>query len=274
MKLFKHPIRSIREPFGLAGVIVACVALVAALGGGAYAASGGLSGKQKKEVEKIAKKYAGKPGANGTNGAPGTKGDIGAKGDTGAAGTSGTNGTNGTNVTTSAASEAECGKAGGVKITSASPATKVCNGTTGFTKTLPKGETETGTWAASSTSTTGFSAGDFVSVPISFPIPLAAEGATQSAFVFNKADTAASQFGASGCAGTVATPTAPPGKLCVYTFDEELVEATPLEGLKNAEGQIQKYGQSGAILEVALLNGSAASPAGVLAWGSWAVTAP
>src|SRR4051794_38320152 len=90
----RHPVRAIREPFGTAGLIVACIALIAALTGGAYAASGGLTAKQKKEVKKIAKQFAGKPGAPGTAGA---KGDTGGKGDTGAAGTNGTNGSDGTN---------------------------------------------------------------------------------------------------------------------------------------------------------------------------------
>ena len=72
----RHPINSIREPFGKAGLIVGVIALVFAMLGGAYAASA-LSGKQKKEVEKIAKKFVGKPGApgaNGTNGEDGTTG--------------------------------------------------------------------------------------------------------------------------------------------------------------------------------------------------------
>ncbi|MCW2987260.1 MAG: hypothetical protein JWM24_198, partial [Solirubrobacterales bacterium] len=52
--------RRLREPFGKAGLTVGVIALVMALVGGAYAA-GALTGKQKKEVEKIAKKFAGKP---------------------------------------------------------------------------------------------------------------------------------------------------------------------------------------------------------------------
>ena len=52
----------LRSQFGTAGLVVAIVALIAALAGGAYAASGGLTGKQKKEVTKIAKQNAGKPG--------------------------------------------------------------------------------------------------------------------------------------------------------------------------------------------------------------------
>ena len=80
-----------KERFGTAGVVLGIVALILALGGTALAASK-LNGTQKKEVEKIAKKYAGKPGAAGTNGQNGAPG---AKGDPGAAGTNGTNGTNG-----------------------------------------------------------------------------------------------------------------------------------------------------------------------------------
>ena len=39
MKSFRHPVRAIREPFGTAGLIIAVVALVAAVGGNAFAAA-------------------------------------------------------------------------------------------------------------------------------------------------------------------------------------------------------------------------------------------
>ena len=51
------------------GLVIAVVAMLIALTGGAFAASGALTGKQKKEVEKIAKKFAGKPGSSGFAGA-------------------------------------------------------------------------------------------------------------------------------------------------------------------------------------------------------------
>ena len=82
-------ISRIHQKLGTAGFVISIVALVAAMGGGAYAASGGLNGKQKKEVEKIAKKYAGKPGAAGP---AGSNGSNGAKGDTGATGAEGKQG--------------------------------------------------------------------------------------------------------------------------------------------------------------------------------------
>ena len=56
MKRLKHHVRGIREPFGKAGTVIGIVALVFAMVGGAFAA-GALTAKQKKEVEKIAKKY-------------------------------------------------------------------------------------------------------------------------------------------------------------------------------------------------------------------------
>jgi hypothetical protein len=174
-------ISKIHQKLGTAGFIISIVALVAALGGGAYAASGGLSGKQKKEVEKIAKKYAGKPGPQGATGAPGAKGDAGAKGDNGAPGANGTNGAPGSNGTNGT------------------------NGTTGFTATLPKGATETGNWGFSRTEET------LIIAPISFAIPYSVtEDAPVGVYVKN------GETGVTECPGTAAKPEAAEGFLCVY----------------------------------------------------------
>jgi hypothetical protein len=172
-------ISRINEKLGTAGFIISIVALVAALGGGAYAASGGLSGKQKKEVEKIAKTYAGKPGKNGAAGAAGAvgpagaKGDAGAKGETGAAGTAGSNGTDGT------------------------------DGLTGFTSTLPSGETETGVIVFQPIEEEG---GGFA--PVSFPIPLPQP---VTAHLLRNNATATTE-----CPGSAAEPLAAPGNFCAY----------------------------------------------------------
>jgi hypothetical protein len=134
----------IHQKLGTAGFIISIVALVAALGGGAYAASGALTGKQKKEVEKIAKKVGGKPGPAGAQGPAGPAGAPGAKGDAGTAGTNGTNGTNGTDGAPGAP------------------------GLTGFTETLPSGKTETGAFVAGP-----YGEGVIATrAPISFAIPL------------------------------------------------------------------------------------------------------
>jgi hypothetical protein len=58
-------ISRIHSKLGTAGLVVALVALVVALTGVAFAASG-LNSKQKKEVKKIAKQFAGKQGPRRT----------------------------------------------------------------------------------------------------------------------------------------------------------------------------------------------------------------
>ena len=179
--------RALRGQFTTPALILSIVALILALAGGAYAAGGGLSGKQKKEVEKIAKKFqgtgpAGATGANGTNGANGTPGTPGKDGTSvtgthfadseggcteggvkfeSASGTAyacnGTKGTNGHSVTGTPFADSEGGcTEGGVKFEINGSETFACNGgkgekgdagETGFTETLPPGKTETGTWS-------------------------------------------------------------------------------------------------------------------------------
>jgi hypothetical protein len=154
MKRLRHPVRAIREPFGTAGLIVACVALVLALTGAAFAAAG-LTGKQKKEVEKIAKKVAGKPGAPGAAGPQGPAGTNGTNGKDGTNGTNGKdgNGTNGTSATTVSFSGPAHGCAkGGSEVKSASAPVYICNG--------ESGETPTGTTFTGAEEETVFGAGE------------------------------------------------------------------------------------------------------------------
>jgi hypothetical protein len=125
----------LKTRMGIPGVI-AVIGLVFAMLGGAYAASGGLTPKQKKEVTKIAKKYAGKPGATGPIGPVGPTGAAGKEGPQGKQGIQGEKGPEGSPWT-----------AGG---------------------TLPSGATETGFTGGQ------IPASGFLEVPISFSIPLAA----------------------------------------------------------------------------------------------------
>lgn len=178
MSRIKHPVRALREPFGTAGLVVAVIALVLALTGAAFAAKGALTGKQKKEVEKIAKKFA-KAGPQGPAGAPGSAGTQGAPGTAGANGKDGANGVS-AEATSFSGAKGPC-TAGGVEVKSAKPAAFVCNGTngtTGFTETLPQGSTETGVWSVEGERqeiSPGVSVGQpYYSTPISFPIPLTA----------------------------------------------------------------------------------------------------
>jgi len=142
----------IHNKLGTAGLVVAIVALVAALGGAAWAASDNhLSGGEKKEVKKIAKSFqgqgpvgpqgpAGAPGKAGAAGAAGAKGATGARGATGAKGATGTTGATG-----------ESGTAGATGAT----------GTFG-SEPLPSGQTLKGIF--------GSGGEGFNRVPVSFPV--------------------------------------------------------------------------------------------------------
>lgn len=272
----------LHNKLGTAGLVVAMAALVLAVGGTALAAKGALTGKQKKEVEKIAKKYAGKPGATGPagpagpkgdNGAPGPKGDAGAKGDTGSPGSTGSAGAAGKSVVlTAEAKGANCAE-GGTKVEvegNAASKKYVCNGTTGFTKTLPSGETETGTFAELTELQSGESATQEVWIPISFPIPLAAGGGEESVFLLTK-DEIANEEGAgvaAGCTGTVQKPTAPEGVLCLYTAEEESKEANEFFAIVDEE--FNAFRPTGTVLRVTVNK----LPGRIQINGTWAVTAP
>jgi Collagen triple helix repeat (20 copies) len=228
----------IHQKLGTAGFIISIIALVAALGGGAYAASGGLTGKQKKEVTKIAqteaKKFAGKTGATGPAGSNGTNGANGAKGDTGAAGAEGKQGTEG--KPGKEGPEGEPGEPG-------SPWT--------LGGVLPKGATETGTWSINS------SGKNFeVLAPISFPVRLKAALASANVHFVTSTSTV--------CTGTVQEPTAPQGVLCVYQA-EAFKAPGPVE-VYNASGQVGGASPTGAFVDFEEVEAEGK------ALGTWAVT--
>ncbi len=114
--------------------MVATLALVFATTGGAYAVNNaGDSSRGSARAHLSKKKSKPKAGSRGSVGPRGPAGPAGPPGLTGPAGTSGSNGTSGTNgasVTSSAASAEEC-PTGGVKLTSASGTTAICNGASG-----------------------------------------------------------------------------------------------------------------------------------------------
>jgi hypothetical protein len=148
------------------------VALVFAVTGGAFAATGGgnspshatLTASAAKSKAKPKTKAgprgpagpAGKNGTNGTNGAPGATGPGGPAGPAGGTGPAGGAGANGESVTNTAlvGNKGGC-KEGGAefKVGSGTP-THACDGEKGAAgkegnlgKTLAKGATETGTWS-------------------------------------------------------------------------------------------------------------------------------
>lgn len=241
MKRLRHPIRAVREPFGTAGLVVACIALISALGGTALAAKGALTGKEKKEVTKIAKKYAGKPGAPGAAGPAGKDGTNGTNGSNGKDGTNGSPGAPGAEGKSVELTEIdtelpECEEQGGVevKVEGEASGQEVCNGAEGSPwtdgGTLPPGAVETGTYYG-----TREAGGEYVVAPISFSIPLAQR--IQPAQVFYG-------FGTNRETGTEFNEHCPgedwkqplvqnAGELCVYQ-DEIGSTATGFEGIRSS----------------------------------------
>jgi hypothetical protein len=155
----RRRLEALHKRLGTAGFVLAIAALVLALTGAAFAATDILTPKEKKEVIKIAKKYAGKPGAEGLAGPvgpPGPQGPMGEKGERGEKGEKGERGEKG-----------EKGEKG-------EPGLEGSPWTAGGV--LPEGKTETGAWfAASPASVVGGTFATFSWAPISFTIPLATE---------------------------------------------------------------------------------------------------
>jgi hypothetical protein len=160
----------LRERLGTPGLVAVIVALIVLPSGIAYAKGGGLTKKQIKEVEKIAKKFAGKDGKDGAPGATGPGGPKGDKGDPGSAGTSGATGAQGVaGATGPGGATGPKGATGQTGPTGVTGPEGVCSTSACI---LPSEVTETGTW-----SVLGVFAGAPPNAIVSFPfsIPLATE---------------------------------------------------------------------------------------------------
>ena len=254
--------------------VIASLALVFAMTGGAYAASKYVITSTKQIKPSVLAQLKGKAGAKGAAGAPGAagpQGSAGAAGKDGAPGADGTNGTDGTNgvsVTSKQLStnEAACAKEGGTEFTAAEgKKTTACNGKTGFTSTLPSEKTETGEWALSEVARK--SKVGRVKIPISFNIPLAAALDENHVKVIPPESEGAIGEGCGG--GSVEHVTAEPGFLCIYlAFGQGLTSASFLPTNPEDGGELGA-GTAGAILQ---LQGEVEE--GDYAFGDWAVTAP
>jgi hypothetical protein len=169
--------------------VIAGLALVFAMTGGAYAAKKYLITSTKQISPSVLKSLQGKAGAAGANGAQGPagpQGQAGAPGKDGANGKDGTNGKDGKDGVSVASTAFEgskepagepCAEQGGTELVSASGKTFACNGVAGkegspWTAggTLPSGKTETGAFYGTYTTTVGPFKASYI--PISFPIPL------------------------------------------------------------------------------------------------------
>jgi len=255
------------------------LALVFAMTGGALAAGKYLITSTKQISPKVLKALqgkAGKPGTNGTNGASGAQGPAGTNGKDGTNGKEGTNGKDGTSVTSSPASVGEC-PSGGTTFTAANGTGKVCNGTTGFTETLPSGKTEKGAWAYSLV----LEGNVGQQVPISFNIPLSKElEASKVHYILANGEEwdFATQKGvtSTACLGTVAEPKATKGNLCVYAESlgsgQEGLQVPAPERIANPSGTLEAAG----IIEGAGKTGAILAFTGAkfkIGYGTWAVTA-
>jgi hypothetical protein len=263
-----------------AATVVAFVALVFAMTGGAFAVSSGQGGSgPRATVAKSKAKAKGKAGPRGPAGkagpagpagpagATGPAGPAGAKGETGPAGPTGETGpagpkgetgaaggagTNGTSVTSKEVETGEtaCEGHGGSEFTAGSTKTFACNGQTGFTETLPSGKTETGTWGGTGAGTP---------IAISFPIPLSAPLDGEHVIIVEKG------HNASECPGTLANPAAAEGFLCVYETQKE-EESTAIVIVLDPSTETPGAATSGATLVSGFTNSE-----GI--FGTFAVTA-
>ncbi len=207
---------------------IAFIALVFAMTGGAFAASGGGGGgtgtKATASVTRgaggnpisTAAKSKAKPKTKaGPRGPAGPKGATGATGPAGAQGSQGPQGPAGAKGETGAAGT---GSAGAVGPTGPQGPP----GTTGFTKTLPKGETLEGDWVMTGVMPgTGANEGT-VTTAVSFGIPLG----TAPEPIYVQAPTSAEEangefpIAPAGCKGNVENPGAEEGHLCVFAREE------------------------------------------------------
>ncbi|HEV3320224.1 MAG TPA: hypothetical protein VG053_10955 [Solirubrobacteraceae bacterium] len=242
--------------------VVAVLALVLAMSGGAYAAKKYLITSTKQISPSVLASLKGKAGPAGANGAQGAQGPAGpqgaggAKGETGAegkegkaggdgkagaTGPTGKSGVNGKGVAVAGESAGANCKEGGSSFEQEGSGTKTyaCNGKEGSPwtagGTLPSGKTETGVWAISVNHKI-LGAG----YPISFPIPLSkALAEEEHRFVIQPGKAGLEH--AVECPGTVSSPKAKQGYLCLYI--EEMENFTALGfGLTWVSGDILNYG--------------------------------
>jgi hypothetical protein len=226
--------RRLREPFGKAGLVVAIIALVFALGGGAWALSSSTSaGKQKAKISKTKRHARGIRGPQGPVGPEGPEGPAGVNGKNGTNGQAGANGTNGTPGKSVISGEepagANCTEGGyWFEIQGTGNKQYVCNGGggSGGGGTLPLGQTLTGNWSFS-VPKGGEEDGESIKALVSISYPLRAE------FDFGIPDERwigrdewlepGEEYDTEHCPGTAFDPEAAPGFLCFYA--EAMVNA-------------------------------------------------
>jgi hypothetical protein len=268
--------------------VIAGLALVFAMTGGAYAAKKYLITSTKQISPSVLKALQGKagavgaPGAAGAQGPAGPAGPAGSKGETGSGkegkqgepGKAGKDGVTGKSVEATAIAPGDpgCEGRGGVEyaIEGSTESKEVCTGKEGSpwaVGALPPGATETGAWSftASEASSVaphaaiGNGANHTVLVPISFSVPLAVPitESTKIHFVGELGDGV-------NCKGTVKEPKALPGQLCIYWYEYENAEFASVRSTEEVAGGITS--KAGAFIQFKEVKDGANGA------GSWAVT--
>jgi hypothetical protein len=197
--------------------VVAGLALVFAMTGGAYAAKKYLITSTKQISPSVLKSLQGKAGPAGANGAQGAAGSAGPQGPQGPQGAAGARGADGKEGPPG--KEGKQGEEGekGPKGEKGDPG-PTCNPSGQCL--LPVGATETGDWSFVAINTSK----EYVS--ISFPLRLVS--GPQFHYV-STAEQATSPAIAEGCPGTSEEPTASAGKLCVYEGESLTNAAAPFQ---------------------------------------------
>lgn len=220
--------------------VIATLALVFAMTGGAYAAKKYLITATKQISPSVLKALQGKAGPAGAAGAQGPAGPAGSAGTKGENGSNGSNGSNGEKGLEGKAGESVTGKAivsggskcngqAGAEYTLKGATTAVCNGKEGSPwtdgGTLPAGAQETGSWNFIQTLPIAKHESSQYAV-ISFQVPLKTAVSAGSAHYI--------KFGAAlptGCKGTLEKPEAAEGNLCVFEGAINTTTATAEEVL-------------------------------------------
>jgi hypothetical protein len=257
--------------------VIAVIALVFAMTGGAYAAKKYLITSTSQIKPSVLKSLQGKTGPAGAAGPQGPQGPAGANGENGKPGKDGGPGENGR-----PGGPGPTGPTGGKGTTGVTGAAGVTGPEGVCSKancTLPSGATETGTW---NTTVYGINnEGETIRSAIPFPVPLAT--LSENAFYCNREQTTAEAGEClnastdvvepgSGCKGTLGEPVAPAGVLCIYTQAENY-QFTELNGISGPKGTGIE-GKIGTFLIFSSATGaSTASPGHISDFGTFAVTA-
>ncbi len=233
-------------------MVVAAIALVFAMTGGAYAAKRYLITSTKQispSVLKSLRSQAGPAGTNGTNGTNGTAGPQGVPGPQGPQGVKGEQGPQG--VKGEQGPEGPKGEQG----------VKGDPGETGFTKTLPSGKTETGTWSMVIGKAQAIFGEKAVGVTsLSFNIPLEKAISKENIKVVGFGESSTTECPSSSEEIEDGQPAkATPGFLCVYVVEGLVEPVNPV--MTNANGV------------VLFSEKEEPSKEGFEAFGVWAVTA-